>query len=86
MNRKVESQNLLLPETFDLTPAQAIAFDLVEEELENCGFGLMRLVGQNYCDKKRSDRFAAVGNQKSFCGNSGHGRKRKTRKCAGNDS
>jgi DNA mismatch repair protein MutL len=50
-DRKVESQNLLLPETFDLTPAQAIAFDLVEEELENCGFGLMRLSGRTIAIK-----------------------------------
>ncbi len=50
-DRKVESQNLLLPETFDLTPAQAVAFDLVEEELENCGFGLMRLSGRTIAIK-----------------------------------
>ncbi len=50
-DRKVESQNLLLPETFDLTPAQASAFDLVEEELENCGFGLMRLSGRTIAIK-----------------------------------
>ena len=50
-DRKVESQNLLLPETFDLTPAQAAAFDLVEEELENCGFGLMRLSGRTIAIK-----------------------------------
>ncbi len=49
--RNVEAQNLLLPETFDLTPAQAIAFDLVEEELENCGFGLMRLSGRTIAIK-----------------------------------
>ncbi len=50
-DRKVESQNLLLPETFDLTPAQSIAFDIVEEELENCGFGLMRLSGRTIAIK-----------------------------------
>ncbi len=49
--RKVESQNLLLPETIDLSPAQSIAFDLVEEELENCGFGLMRLSGRTVAIK-----------------------------------
>jgi DNA mismatch repair protein MutL len=49
--RKVESQNLLLPETIDLTPAQSVAFDLVEEELENCGFGLMRLSGRTVAIK-----------------------------------
>jgi DNA mismatch repair protein MutL len=49
--RKIESQNLLLPETIDLTPAQSVAFNLVEEELENCGFGLMRLSGRTVAIK-----------------------------------
>lgn len=49
--RQVESQNLLLPETIDLSPAQSIAFDLVEAELENCGFGLMRLSGRTVAIK-----------------------------------
>src|SRR5690606_34023540 len=44
--RAIESQNLLLPETFDLTPAQAEAFGLIEGELESLGFGLMRLSGR----------------------------------------
>ena len=49
--RTVESQQLLLPETFDLTPAQASAFDLVAEELENYGFDLMRLSGRTVAIK-----------------------------------
>ena len=44
--REVASQNLLVPETFDLTPAQAAAFDEVSAELERLGFGLMRLSGR----------------------------------------
>ena len=44
--RAVESQQLLVPETFDLTPAQAAAFDEVSTELERYGFGLMRLSGR----------------------------------------
>ena len=36
--RKIESQNLLLPETIDLSPAQAAAFSEIEEELEEFGF------------------------------------------------
>ncbi|HST52184.1 MAG TPA: DNA mismatch repair endonuclease MutL [Pyrinomonadaceae bacterium] len=44
--RTAESQQLLVPETFDLTPAQAAAFDEVSEELERLGFGLMRLSGR----------------------------------------
>jgi DNA mismatch repair protein MutL len=49
--RRIESQNLLLPETFDLTPAQATAYDLVEKELEESGFGLMRLSGRTVAIK-----------------------------------
>lgn len=44
--RPPASQNLLVPETFDLTPAQAAAFDEVSSELERLGFGLMRLSGR----------------------------------------
>jgi DNA mismatch repair protein MutL len=44
--RVMESQQLLMPETFDLSPAQAAAFDTVAEELEEYGFGLMRLSGR----------------------------------------
>ena len=49
--RKIESQNLLLPETIDLSPAQAAAFDVVEEELENLGFALMKLSGRTIAVK-----------------------------------
>ncbi|MEP6900316.1 MAG: DNA mismatch repair endonuclease MutL [Actinomycetota bacterium] len=49
--RKIESQNLLLPETFDLTPAQSVAFSIVETELESLGFGLMRLSGRTVAIK-----------------------------------
>lgn len=49
--RMSESQQLLLPETFDLTPAQAAAFDLVAEELESYGFDLMRLSGRTVAIK-----------------------------------
>ena len=49
--RRVEAQNLLLPETFDLTPAQATVFDEVQGELEVCGFGLMRLSGRTVAIK-----------------------------------
>jgi DNA mismatch repair protein MutL len=44
--RRADSQSLLLPETFDLTPAQAAAFDAVSGELERYGFELMRLSGR----------------------------------------
>jgi len=44
--RRVESQQLLVPETFDLTPAQAAVFDQLAPELEVYGFELMRLSGR----------------------------------------
>ena len=50
-DRRIESQNLLLPETFDLTPAQSQAFSVVEDELESLGFGLMRLSGRTIAIK-----------------------------------
>ncbi|HLL15956.1 MAG TPA: DNA mismatch repair endonuclease MutL [Pyrinomonadaceae bacterium] len=49
--RAPESQQLLLPETFDLTPAQAAAFDTVAGELETYGFSLMRLSGRTVAIK-----------------------------------
>ena len=49
--RTIESQNLLLPETIDLTPAQSVAFDLIETELENLGFALMKLSGRTIAVK-----------------------------------
>jgi DNA mismatch repair protein MutL len=44
--RRVESQQLLVPETFELTPAQAAVFDQLAPELEVFGFELMRLSGR----------------------------------------
>jgi DNA mismatch repair protein MutL len=49
--RLIESQNLLLPETFDLTPAQSAAFSLVADELESLGFDVMRLSGRTIAIK-----------------------------------
>ncbi len=50
-SRLAESQSLLIPETFDLTPAQASAFDFVAPELESYGFELMRLSGRTVAIK-----------------------------------
>src|SRR5437588_592392 len=50
-SRRPESQQMLIPETFDLTPAQAAAFDVVAEELEAYGFELMRLSGRTVAIK-----------------------------------
>ena len=49
--RQTESQQLLIPETFDLTPAQASVFDLIASELELYGFELMRLSGRTVAIK-----------------------------------
>jgi DNA mismatch repair protein MutL len=50
-SRRSESQHMLIPETFDLTPAQAAAFDHAMEELESYGFELMRLSGRTVAIK-----------------------------------
>ena len=50
-SRQAESQQMLIPETFDLTPAQAAAFDAVAAELETYGFELMRLSGRTVAIK-----------------------------------
>ena len=50
-SRRPESQQMLIPETFDLTPAQAAAFDTVAGELETYGFELMRLSGRTVAIK-----------------------------------
>ena len=44
--RRTEAQQMLVPETFDLTPAQAAVFDDLVPELEKYGFELMRLSGR----------------------------------------
>lgn len=49
--RPVESQQLLVPETIDLSPAQSVALDLAEEELERLGFSLTRLSGRTVAVK-----------------------------------
>jgi len=50
-SRRAESQQMLIPETFDLTPAQAGAFETAAEELEAYGFSLMRLSGRTVAIK-----------------------------------
>ncbi|MEO6051324.1 MAG: DNA mismatch repair endonuclease MutL [Pyrinomonadaceae bacterium] len=51
IDRPIESQNLLLPETIDLSPAQSEAFKLIESDLESLGFGMMRLSGRTVAIK-----------------------------------
>ncbi len=50
-DRPIESQNLLLPETIDLSPAQSEAFQLIENDLEILGFGVMKLSGRTIAIK-----------------------------------
>ncbi len=50
-NKKVEAQHLLLPETIDLTPAQAAAFEQLQPELEENGFEIGRLSGRTIAIK-----------------------------------
>jgi DNA mismatch repair protein MutL len=50
-NQRLEVQRLLLPETLDLTPAQAAAFDQLLPELEANGFELGRLSGRTVAIK-----------------------------------
>lgn len=49
--KKVETQRLLIPETLDLSPAQATAFDQLLPELEENGFELGRLSGRTVAIK-----------------------------------
>ena len=49
--RRTDSQQLLVPETFDLSPAQAAVFDNLAPELEHYGFDLMRLSGRTVAIK-----------------------------------
>ncbi len=58
-DRPIESQNLLLPETLDLSPAQSQAFELIENDLESLGFGLMRLSGRTVAIKSVPTDLAA---------------------------
>jgi DNA mismatch repair protein MutL len=45
-SKRIDVQRLLLPETLDLTPAQAAGFDQLLPELEENGFELSRLSGR----------------------------------------
>ncbi|MFM9903942.1 MAG: DNA mismatch repair endonuclease MutL [Pyrinomonadaceae bacterium] len=58
-DRPIESQNLLLPETIDLSPAQSEAFQLIESDLETLGFGVMKLSGRTIAIKSIPTDLAA---------------------------
>ncbi|MDQ3011515.1 MAG: DNA mismatch repair endonuclease MutL [Acidobacteriota bacterium] len=50
-SKKVDTQRLLIPETLDLSPAQAATFDQLTPELEQNGFELGRLSGRTIAIK-----------------------------------
>jgi DNA mismatch repair protein MutL len=51
MSRGVQIQPLLIPETMDLNPAEAEAFRVVKDELENMGIETMELSGRTIAIK-----------------------------------
>lgn len=50
-DRKIELQNLLVPETVDLSPSQSVVFEEIEQELKKLGFGLLKLSGRTVAIK-----------------------------------
>jgi DNA mismatch repair protein MutL len=50
-SRRIDTQRLLIPETLDLSPAQAATFDQLLPELEKNGFELGRLSGRTIAIK-----------------------------------
>lgn len=50
-HRRIDTQRLLIPETLDLSPAQAATFDQLVPELEKNGFELGRLSGRTIAIK-----------------------------------
>jgi DNA mismatch repair protein MutL len=49
--REIKTQNLLIPETVDLTLAESQIFDQIEPELEKQGFRIMKLSGRTIAIK-----------------------------------
>ncbi len=58
-NKRVDVQQSLIPETLDLTPAQAAAFDQLLPELEENGFEIGRLSGRTIAIKAMPAMLAA---------------------------
>lgn len=65
--RTIESQNLLLPETLDLSPAQLAAFVLVENDLAAVGFSVMRLSGRTIAIKSIPTDLPAAETRNLLC-------------------
>jgi DNA mismatch repair protein MutL len=51
LGSKIEIQNLLIPETVDLSPAEMEIFDSIEQELEQYGFRAIKLSGRTVAIK-----------------------------------
>jgi len=51
LQKQVDVQQVLIPETIDLTPGQAAAFEAVQPEIEASGFEIMRLSGRTIAIK-----------------------------------
>ncbi|MBK7994286.1 MAG: DNA mismatch repair endonuclease MutL [Blastocatellia bacterium] len=51
LERNLEVQEMLIPETMDLSPAQYSAFEMLEKEFETSGFDLMPLSGRTIAIK-----------------------------------
>ncbi|MFL6276301.1 MAG: DNA mismatch repair endonuclease MutL [Blastocatellia bacterium] len=59
LTRPADVQALLIPETLDLTPAEADAFSIVQEELDSIGIETMRLSGRTIAIKTAPAGLAA---------------------------
>ncbi|HJQ25080.1 MAG TPA: DNA mismatch repair endonuclease MutL [Blastocatellia bacterium] len=59
LSRPADVQALLIPETLDLSPAEADAFAVVQEELESIGIETMRLSGRTVAIKTAPAGLAA---------------------------
>src|SRR5205085_8333475 len=59
LSRPADVQALLIPETLDLSPAEADAFGVVQEELESIGIETMRLSGRTIALKTAPAGLAA---------------------------
>ena len=71
--RPAESQRLLIPETFDLTPAQAAVFDSVAPELENLRIRADASFGPHRGDQGHARGFAGQRSAQHARRSSGYG-------------
>ncbi|MBL8148593.1 MAG: DNA mismatch repair endonuclease MutL [Blastocatellia bacterium] len=65
-SKDIEQQHFLIPETIDLTPSQAVAYDIVAQELSNNGFEVMRLSGRTVAIKSAPAMLSAKDARRLF--------------------